>query len=91
MFFTSLEKWLVFLTPFPLEAGVSLLTIVARSFTSFGEVSWFLLSLEAEVFTVTGSSVACRVGFAVQWLTCLTFDHSCYSPWVSYRTRDISV
>ena len=35
MFFTSLEKCLVFLTPFPLEAGVSLLTIVARSFHFF--------------------------------------------------------
>ena len=33
MFFTSLEKCLVFLTP--LEAGVSLLTIVARSFHFF--------------------------------------------------------
>ena len=35
MFFTSLKKCLVFLTSFPLEAGVSLLTIVARSFHFF--------------------------------------------------------
>ena len=40
---------------------------------------------------VTGSSVARRVGFAVQWLTCLTFDHSCYSPLSSIQNNKTSV